>query len=467
MAGQATKMAIQVASVVILARLLTPHDYGLVAMIVAVTGVADILRDFGLSSAAIQAKTLSRGQRDNLFWINTGTGFLLAVVTFFAAPLFVSLYDRPELEPIARVLGLAFLVNGMTTQYRASLTRDLRFMSVVGADVLGSLSGLAVGVVAALSGARYWSLVAQQLTQLVVMGVLLVIAARWRPRRPKSGEPMGGLLRFGWHLVGSQVIGYIGNNTDTLVIGTRFGPTSLGLYNRGYQLLMPPISQALAPVTNVALPILSRLHDDRPRYDRFVMRGQIVLGFTLVAGLGAVAGATGPIVDVLLGDRWHAVTPVLRLMAVAGALQTLSFVGYWVYISRGLTADLRRYTLVSTALRITCILVGSIWGVVGVAAGFALAPTLAWPLSLWWLSRRTQLPVRALLKGAARIIVLAVAVGAAAFAGCQPLGQEGVLGLLAAGGAAVTAYVIVVLVLPRWRADARDVFEVIRQGVTR
>ncbi|NNM46679.1 lipopolysaccharide biosynthesis protein [Knoellia koreensis] len=467
MAGQGGKFVIQVTSVVVMAHLLSPRDYGLVAMVVAVTGVAEIFRDFGLSTAAVQAKSLSAGQRSNLFWINLGAGVVLMAVLAAGAPLVALAYGRDELVDITRVLAVAFLINGFASQYRAGLTRELRFRAMVVVDLCAGVIGLIVGVVAALAGAHYWAIVAQQLAQFAAMALGLALVSRWRPGPPDRGAPMGDLVRFGWHLVGSRLISYAGQNTDTVVIGTRFGPAPLGVYSRGYQLLMPVLSQALAPLTNVALPVLSRLQDDRARYDRFIVRGQVALGFTLGAGLGGVIGVAEPLVELALGDRWVSVTPIMRFMGAAGAFQILAYVGYWVYVSRGLTAQLRSFTIFEVAVKVVCIAVGSLWGVVGVAAGFALAPALAWPISLWWLSRKTDLPLRSLYGGALRSVVLAAVVAAGGYAGTLAPFDASWARLATGALAGAAAYLALVAALPRWRADALDVVHLLRRGISR
>ncbi|HEY3438993.1 MAG TPA: lipopolysaccharide biosynthesis protein, partial [Actinotalea sp.] len=413
--GQISRMLIQIVSVAVLARLLTPEDYGLLAMVTVVVGVGEIFRDFGLSSATIQSPTLTRAQRDNVFWVNTGIGFILAVLLFAGAPLLAQIYHRPELVDVSRALSATFLLNGLATQYRADLIRRLRFLQLAVAETSAPAAALVVAILVARAGGGHWALVAQSLTQATAMLVVLSVTARWLPRRPQRGQPMAGLLRFGRRLVVTQLIGYASNNTDALLIGLRFGAGPLGYYNRAFSLLMTPLNQLRAPTTTIALPVLSRLQDDDSRFDHFLRRGQLTMGYTLVAGLGVVAAAAEPVTAIFLGERWVTVAPILRLLAVAGIFQTLSYVGYWVYLSRNLTAELLRYTLVTAAIRVVCIVTGSNWGVLGVAAGYALAPALAWPLSIWMLSRRTSIPARSLGLGALRLLtVLTFSAGAAA-----------------------------------------------------
>ncbi|MCV2395813.1 oligosaccharide flippase family protein [Actinotalea sp. M2MS4P-6] len=279
---------------------------------------------------------------------------------------------------------------------------------------------------------------------------------------------MRGLLSFGWKLVGTQLIGYASNNTDALVIGMRFGAGPLGYYNRAFRLLMTPLIQLRAPTTTIALPVLSRLQGEPKRFGDYVIRGQQALGYTLVAGLGLVAAAAEPITAIFLGDQWLSVVPILRFLALAGMFQTLAYVGYWVYLARDLTTDLLHYTLVSAGVRITCILVGSTWGVVGVAAGYALAPALTWPLSLWWLSRRAALPARDLIVGALRMLSVAAA-AAVPTALLVVLLEDApsVLTLAAATLTTAAVYGLAWLVVPRVRADLRGVIDVVRLGARR
>jgi PST family polysaccharide transporter len=468
LASQALRIGVQVVSVVVLSRLLSPHDYGLLAMALAVIGVADVFRDMGLSTAAIQAPSLSQRQRSNLFWLNAGLGALLALAAVLAAPLLAALYHQPALVDITRVLAVMFLLNGASAQYRADLNRRLLFTRLAVADVSSAVGGLAVAIAMALAGAGYWALVGQQVAQYAVTLVLVMAGGRWLPRRPDRREPMGHLMRFGWNMVGVQLVGYAANNIDSLTIGTRFGAGQLGLYNRAFQLLMTPLGQLRGPSTQVALPVLSSLADDARRFGEYVRRGQLALGYTLVAGLGLVVGAATPITQVFLGEQWGSVPPLLRFLALAGIFDTLAFVGYWVYLARGLTSQLIRYALVEAAVRLVCIVVGSSWGVVGVAAGYALSPALTWPLSLWWLSRLAPIPVRQLWAGALRILVVTSGV-ALAGAGVTLLMPESrpIVVLASACLAGLTVYGLLCVGVPALRHDLREVVELARLALAR
>lgn len=467
MAAQFGKIGIQLLAVVTLARLLTPYDYGLIAMVTALIGVADTFRDFGLSAAAIQAPQLSRGQQHNLFWLNTALGATLTGATMAAAPLIAAFYGRPELTPIALVLAASFLVNGMATQYRADLYRRMLFKRLALADTLGPLLGLVVAIVAALAGAGFWALVGQQLVMLTTTLLVMAIAAGWLPRWWHRTESVRSFLSFGWRLAGSQLVTYVGSNIDTIMLGLRVSTGQLGVYNRSYQLISIPMSQIRGPLSTIAIPVLSRVQHDDARFQRYVALGQLVIGYTAVTGLAVVAGATGPLVDLLLGSQWLEAVDILRLLAAAAALQLLSFVGYWVYVSKGLVGHLLHYSFISTGIRVAFVVTGSFFGVLGVAWAMALSPLVAWPLSFWWLSRRARIPIRALWLGGLRIVVFAGVVGlAAATVEGLSAGLPAVLRLALIGLSALAAYGALTLV-PRFRRDVASVVTVVRQNLRR
>jgi PST family polysaccharide transporter len=469
LAGQLTQVVLQFASVVVLARLLDPRQYGLYATVLVLVGVGEIFRDFGLSSAAVQAKLLTRLQRDNLFWINTALGVVLCLLTVAAAPLVAAVFDQHALLAITQVLGLTFVVNGAATQFRAGLNRDLRFGRLALSDLIGQVVGLTVAVVAAALGAGYWALVASQLAQVTTIALLLIAFARWLPRLPRRAVPMRAFLRFGWHLVVVQVIDYVGNTMDSALIALRFGPAAVGEYNRAFQLVTNPLNQFRTPATTVALPVLARLRDDVDRANDYLRRGQLAMGYTAIPALALAIGCAAPLVQIVLGSTWTGVTPIFAWLAAASILQLLAFVGYWAYLARGLTAQLLRYTLVAFALRAVGVGVGSIWGVTGVAGGYALVHLVEWPLSLWWISRYTPMPLRALYAGAGRLLALAVAAVAVSFVVSRELrGPAGdVLAVLAAALAVVAVYAAAAVVSTRVRRDLAEVVEAGRKVLHR
>lgn len=457
--AQLARMVIQFLGVVILARLLSPDDYGLFALAVSIVTFGELFRDFGLSSAAIQAPTLSRAERDNLFWLNAAIGAILALIVFAGAPLIANVSGHPDLREVTQALAVVFLLNGLTTQYRANLVRGLRFKAIAATEVSSAALGLAAGIIGAMAGLGYWALVIQQITAAAILLLGMALAGRWLPGLYTRSVSVRRFMRFGISLLGSQIIGYLANNADTWIIGVRFGTGILGFYNRAFQLLMTPMNQIRTPSTTVALPVLSQLSDDQPRFDRFVRQGQLALALPVGLAMALVAGGASAVVPVLLGSEWSPSIPYLRLFAIAAVFQTLAYVGYWIYLARGLTAILFRFSIVSALLKFACILVGSYWGTIGLAVGYALSPALQWPVSLWWLGRNTKIPQRALYKNAFSVVAQALVVGCASFAATTfSSGLGPLVSLLLGALAGVAAYLVLIAAVPSFRNDLKDVF---------
>lgn len=452
--GQFGRVVIQTLSVVILARLLTPSDYGLFAMLLVVAGIAEIFRDFGLSQAAVQAKTLSREQRDMLFWINTLIGIALALAVYFGSWLIATFFGHEELVPLVQALTILFLLNGAATQFRASLTRSLRFTALVVIDFSSTLLGLAAAVWLALAGFGVWALVLQLILQAVVVLLSSAMVSRWLPGRPRRGTDIGGFLRFGWHMVATQLISYVGKNADTVTIGLAFGTAPLGIYNRPYQLVMNIANQLRSPISNVAIPVLSRLQDAGHRYWEFARVGQLALGYTLVVVLALATGAAVPITDILLGHAWIVSAPILSMLSAAAIFQTLAYFGFWIYVSKGITAALFKYNLVSVAVKVVCLVGGSLWGVNGVAAGYLISTFISWPLSLYWIARNVdQVPIKMFVTGFLRMSALAGGGAGAAFLATRWLAHAGRWEQAFAALAALMMVYVAALVIPAVRRD--------------
>ncbi|WP_347756896.1 lipopolysaccharide biosynthesis protein [Agrococcus sp. ProA11] len=467
LAAQAARIVLQLVSVVVLARLLSPHDYGMLAIVLVAVGVGEIFRDFGLTSASIQAPQLSVGQRDNLFWLNALIGAGLAIVMFAISWPLGAVIGEPEIVGMAQWLSLVFVFNGLATQHRANLMRAVRLRPLAITDVAAAAIALAVAIAAALLGAGYWALVIQQLANAGIVLVGVMIAGRWVPRAYSRAHSVRALVTFGWNLVAANLVQYAARQVDTVLVAMRFGTAPLGLYNRGFQLVMTPLGQVRGPLQSVALPVLSRIQQDQPRFDTYVTAAQLALGYLLGIPLAILAGLAEPVVAIMLGDAWLDAAPLLRMFAIAGILTTLSYVGYWVYLARGLGGPLLRYTMVTACIKIACVVVGSFFGLVGVAIGFAVHPAIAWPISIAWLSRVTPLPTRRLYAGAARVLAIALLAGAAAWWASRPLEALGSWHEVGVGLAAGLVVAAMSLLLPIYRRDAASLMVFVRLMVRR
>ncbi|TNM61090.1 lipopolysaccharide biosynthesis protein [Streptomyces sp. NP160] len=463
--GQVVRIGVQLLGIVVLARLLDPSAYGVVTMVVAITGIGEVLRDFGLSSAAIQAKEVSLAQRTNLFWINTAIGLVLTLAVIAASHPIASLYDDERLVPIAAAISVTFLLNGVATQHRADLTRRMRFTALAVVDTSAQVAGLLVAVGAAAAGAGYWALVAQQLTSALVQLVALVWSTRWIPGLPRRGVPMRQFLKFGSNLAAVQLLGYSSRNVDSVVIGATVGASALGLYNRAFQLMMLPLLQINAPSTRVALPVLSRLQDEPERFARYLRVGQGALLSATALVLAVCAAQAEAVVDVALGSQWEGVVTPFRILSVAGFASTAGYATYWVILAKGLTAANLRFALVSRPLMIGAIALGGTWGVLGVATAYAVSSLVLWPSQLLWLARRSDAPAGMMFTTGARVLAVNAAAGAVSYASTEALDalwtSPPVLDLLVGTFVLLLALAVTALVVPPYRRDLRELFALV------
>lgn len=460
LSGQLIRIAVQLTGIIILGHLLAPSDYGLIASVTAIIGVGEVFRDFGLSSAAIQARELSRNQKDNLFWINAVIGLGLTSIAILGSPLIAGLYGDDRLGPLTQVLAFTFLLNGLATQFRADLNRNLRFFALTASEIAAQVGGLTIGIIMAISGFGYWSLAGQQVSQGVLMLVLLIPVTRWFPRGFHRGTEIGHFVRFGSNVFGTQLLGYASRNTDSVVIGATLGAGPLGLYNRAFQLLLLPLNQINAPSTRVALPVLSRLQDDRERYAQFITLGQRIMLHLVTFILAFAAAQATPIIAITLGSQWLASAPIFQILSVAGFFQAAGYATYWVFLSKGLMRQNLYFSLISRPLLIGLVVVGSFWGLYGVAAAYSLGMAVSWPLSLWWISRVSDAPAgRLFVAGLRAVVAYGFAAGVSWAATLWVPAGEPVVSLAVGFGALVATVALLALVWPAFRRDVRSIAE--------
>jgi len=430
--AQAGRIVVGFCSTVVLARLLTPFDFGLVAMAVAVVGVADLLRDFGLSTAAIQAAELSKAQQNNLFWVNSMVGLLCGIGVYLCSFPIAGFFDQPELVGVIQALAVTFFLGGVATQFKVQINRQLRFgrLAVIelGAPLTGFLGALALSFVTR----TYWVIVAQLLITAVVGLVLSIALSGWWPGLPKRSGNIRRLLSVGVDLFGTQLVAYVAKNVDSIAIGRFWGASQLGIYDRAYQVLVVPLNQLNAPLSRVAIPIFSRIAKQQQRFAAAIRTAQLMSTYLTGTVFALVAALATPVVAMLFGDQWLAAAPVLAILAIGGIFRSLMQVCFWIYTSQGLTRPQLKFYLVAQPVLVVVILCGLPWGIIGVAVGHSIGYLLYWVASIWWVGRISGLDVTPLVLDAIRALLLfAAPVGLAAFLAAHWI--DGVFGQLVVG----------------------------------
>lgn len=382
--GQAANFVIRVGSLVILARLLTPNDFGLVGMVAAFTGVLHLLRDFGLSSAAIQRATITNEQISTLFWINMLVGVALGLLTVAMAPVAVVFYHEPRLFAVTAVLATGFVFNAAGVQHSALLQRQMRFTAIAAISVVSWFTGTAIGIAGAKAGYGYWALVAMTVSIPLFGTIGAWVCTRWIPGRPQRGTGIRSLMRFGGTVSLNGLIAYLGYNSDKILIGRFCGAYALGIYGRAYQLTNIPTENLNSAVGEVAFSALSRLQNNPTRLRTYFLKGySLVLAITLPLTIACVAFAKD-IVFVLLGPKWMGAVNILRLLAPTIVIFAVINPLGWLLYSLGLVRRSLNIALTFFPTIVVGYAIGLHYGPTGVAFAYSavmllwVAPFIAW-----------------------------------------------------------------------------------------
>ncbi|MDR1998764.1 MAG: lipopolysaccharide biosynthesis protein [Frankiaceae bacterium] len=447
LASQGIRLVFQIATLSVLARFLTPADFGLVASVTALAGVAGLLRDFGLSSAAVQAKTLTNEERTNLFWANLSLGIGCAAVICACAPLIESLYGNARLGPVAWALSTVFVFSAAATQFTADLSRSLKFKLIIAAELCGYIGSNIVAIALAVLGAGFWAIVAQQVSAAVIAMTGMIVATSWRPGWPRRDVSIKRFFRFGGGLLGAQLIHYATNNIDSVLLGAVKGPAVLGIYSRAYQLLLMPLNQTLVPLTRVALPVLSKVQDRQEAFDSYLRKAQTVGCYGTATIFALMTALSAPIVEILFGAGWGGVVPVLAILSAGGVLRANSQISYWAFLARGRTGAQFRIDLYSRPFMIAMIVAGLPWGAIGVAIGSSGAYAMYWLVSLLYAGRAADIDARGLARHALRVMIgVSAPLTISAFLGVllvsNPFLQIALGGLFAAAYLALAAWAL-------------------------
>jgi PST family polysaccharide transporter len=387
------KFVVSIGATAVLARLLSPQDYGLIGMVAVFTGFVAMFKDAGLSLATVQRPEISYDQISTLFWVNVTLSVAITLFMILLAPAIGWFYSEPRLVMITVATAGGFMFGGLAVQHEALLKRQMRFYALSVIAFVSMMVGYAVGIIFAWRGWGYWALVFSQLALLAsnVLGVWIV--CRWRPGRPQRNTGVRSMLSFGGNVTGYALINYISNNASNLVVGRIFGPQPLGLYTKASQLLSLPTEQINEPLATVSIPALSRLADDQTRYRQAYLRIMEKVMMVTMPAIALMMATSDWVVRIILGSQWTDSARLVVFMGMAALFQPVMSTGGWLLVSQGRVREMLRWSLINAPISILSIAAGLPWGVAGVAASWALGRIfVANPLLFWFVGRKG--PVR-------------------------------------------------------------------------
>ena len=370
--SQGMMFVIQLASTMILARILTPQDYGKLAMVVSITGLASILSNLGLSTATIQRAEITHEQVSTLFWINTAIGALVTVVIASLSPVVAWFYKTPELVWMMLALSSNFFINGMTVQHSALLNRQMKFYALAKIQVLSTLIGIGSAIVAAKYGLGYWALVINSVVTSVTSVIGTWLSSGWMPGMPRKSAEVKAMVKFGSDIVGFNVINYFSRNLDNILIGKVYGGTDLGLYSKAYQLLMMPIKNLRDPMTRVATPALSRLQHCPLQYRNYYLKFISVLAIVSMPLVVFMYVCSDQIIVLFLGSQWVGASDLFRILAISAFIQPVGTTWGVILLSSGRSRCYLKWGLFNSVAISAAFIIGLPWGASGVAIAYAI-----------------------------------------------------------------------------------------------
>jgi O-antigen/teichoic acid export membrane protein len=415
--SQAASFLLRVGSLMILARLLEPKDFGLVGMVTAVTGVLNLFRDFGLSTAAIQRTTVTEEQISTLFWINMLVGAILSVLTVGIAPVLAAFYHEPRLVAVTAVLAIGFLFNAAGVQHTALLQRQMRFTALAVIDIISLAVSTGIGIGMASRGYGFWSLVATTLSLPLLSSICAWLVAAWVPGRPHRRAGIRSMMRFGGTITLNSLVVYVAYNLEKVLLGRYWGAGALGIYGRGYQLINIPTENLNSAVGGVAFSALSRVQDDPVRLKSYFLKGySLVLALTIPVTILCALFANDLIL-LVLGPKWKDVVTIFRLLAPTILIYALINPLTWVLFSLGMVGRSLKVALVLAPLVIAAYVLGLPYGPKGVAFAYSAVMTLWVVPHIAWCVHGTVVSLKDVLLAVSRPLFSGIVAASLAYSG--------------------------------------------------
>ncbi len=456
MTAQAVSFMLRTGSMVVLARILVPADFGLVAMVNTVMVVAENFKDLGLSTATVQRNDITHNEVSTLFWVNVCFGMLSMLVVASLSWVIAWFFHEPRLLAITFAISSCLFLGGLAVQHQALLQRQMRFAKIAWITVASDGLSVAVGITLAFGGFGYWSLIWREVARSFFIAAGTWLVCGWRPGRPSRSGRIGSLLRFGTHISGFNLVTFFSQNFDQILLGKFWGAGPLGLYKQARLMLGIPLSQIQNPVIAVAQPTLSALQADPRRYSAYCEKIVSTLSFGLMPLLVYLALFSDIIVRTVLGEKWIESAPIFRIFALAGLLSAPASTCGLVMITCGKTVQYLRFGIVSALLVIVAFSIGALWGAVGVAAAYTIT-AYVWILpSLWYSFRGTPVSIAGIFKAVFAPAFCSFSMGLFLLILSPDLSRFGALEIPASLCCGCVSYFGVWLLLPGGRAKLKE-----------
>jgi O-antigen/teichoic acid export membrane protein len=458
--GSVTRLVV----LIVLARLLTPEDYGLAGMAMVVTTFVMIFTDPALGAALVQRPTIDERDRSTVFWLAAAIGVTLTILGVVTSGLVADFFGEPEVQSLFAVTSLCFVLASVSVTPRALLLRKLAYRTLEIRDMISLVAAGAVAVAIAFAGFGPWAVVSNVVAYWVVSTVLIWFLVDWRPQRRFSAESVRNLGGFSLRILSAQSLSWGNENVDKGLVGRFLGASALGAYSLAYTAMLAPATVLGQPLYQSLSPAYSRIQEDKERLERAWLMSKRVSVAVVAPALVALLVLASEFVHVVLGERWDDAIVPLQLLCLGGVATSLTELNWAVLQSRGEASTMLRLTVLASVVTWAAFAGGLAWGIVGVAAFYAAAKWLLVIPATWITTRALAFDFWSALRASTAMLPAAIVAGAVGAAARQLLLQTSVPEaalLMLVGAAVMIVYgAIVVAFAP---AVVREVTRAIRR----
>lgn len=369
---------------IVLARLLSPDEYGLIGIITIFINVFNSIVDSGFSNALIRKKDAGDSDYNTVFWSNLLVSVVLCTALFFCAGLIADFFDRPQLKPLTQVMSVIVIINAFAIIQRTILVKRIDFKTQTKVTFISAIISGVIGIVMAFAGCGVWSLVGQQISAQLLNSVLLWIYNRWKPKLEFSGKSFKELFGFGWKLLVAGLINSIWNELYQVIIGKKYTASTLGLYTRAQQFANLFSSNITQVVQRVSYPALAEIQDDKAHlkdaYKR-VIKVTMLVTFSLMIGL---AGIADNFIYCLIGEKWMGCVPMLQILCFQMMLFPLHAINLNMLQVQGRSDLFLRLEIIKKIIAVGPLLLGIFVGIYWMLIGSVLVGFVAYYLNAYY-----------------------------------------------------------------------------------
>ncbi len=405
--------ATRIVSSLVLVRLLTPHDYGLAGMALIVAGFVGLFQDLGMGAALIQRPKITEADRSTAFWTTAAMGFVLTAAMVALAGPMSAFFHQPELKNMIIVLSLTLFIGSLGLIQGSLLNRAMRYRAISICIIVATVASCITAVIVAAAGGGAWAIIAWQLTMTTFVTIALWYLAAWRPRAMYSWKSTKDLGGFGANVLGTGVLGYLQYNADNILIGRYLSSFALGLYSVAYNVILIPLGRLFEPVGNTLFVAVSRIQNERERIAGLWIRAVRAISALIIPAILGLLVVAPDFVEVVFGAQWQGATPIIRILGVVTITGSLAAPANSILYALDRPGLVFRLTAANSLLAVGAFAIGLRWGVVGVAASYAVVTLPIYMTKVVIANRMVGISSWSFLRAISRIVEAALIMTAA------------------------------------------------------